>query len=301
MRAEELATEFGVAGVLDFVNTQHGLVKATISLDSVVGELYLQGAQVTAWRLRDERPVLFTSPKSAFCARAGDPRRHPDHIPVVRSESARAHGATARLRAHRDLAPRRGRNRGEQIADHDPQSHRRRCRLDDLAGAISRDLHRDLRTDSFIAARRAEPREASDRLRRGNPPEPYRDIIRVWGLLAHRRPARRAGPRLWCGMGRSGVGARGRAGAERRGRSGEGAPGYGRTDWRLSAADAGVIASPCRSSTPCDGNAVLQIRSAPSTPSADCSTRRCFEGKDSRRIAVYRRGNLLGRRHRGRV
>jgi hypothetical protein len=33
MRAEELATEFGVAGVLDFVNTQHGLVKATISLD----------------------------------------------------------------------------------------------------------------------------------------------------------------------------------------------------------------------------------------------------------------------------
>jgi hypothetical protein len=66
MRAEELATEFGVAGVLDFVNTQHGLVKATISLDGVVGELYLQGAQVTAWRLRDERPVLFTSPKSAF-------------------------------------------------------------------------------------------------------------------------------------------------------------------------------------------------------------------------------------------
>jgi glucose-6-phosphate 1-epimerase len=66
MRAEELATEFGVAGVLDFVNTQHGLVKATIALDGVVGELYLQGAQVTAWWLRDERPVLFTSPKSAF-------------------------------------------------------------------------------------------------------------------------------------------------------------------------------------------------------------------------------------------
>jgi hypothetical protein len=33
--------------------------------------------------------------------------------------------------------------------------------------------------------------------------------------------------------------------------------------------------------------------------SADCSTRRCFEGKDSRRIAVCRRGNLLGHRHRG--
>lgn len=39
MGAEELAAEFGVAGVLDFVNTQHGLVKAAISLDGVVGEL----------------------------------------------------------------------------------------------------------------------------------------------------------------------------------------------------------------------------------------------------------------------
>src|SRR5262252_11082890 len=66
MRVEELATDFGVAGVLDFVRTQHGLVKATISLDGVVGELYLQGAQVTAWRPSDERPVLFTSPNSAF-------------------------------------------------------------------------------------------------------------------------------------------------------------------------------------------------------------------------------------------
>ena len=66
MRVEELATEFGVAGVLDFVETQHGLVKAAISLESMVGELYLQGAQVTAWRLRDERPVLFASPNSSF-------------------------------------------------------------------------------------------------------------------------------------------------------------------------------------------------------------------------------------------
>ena len=66
------------------------------------GELYLQGAQVTAWRLRDERPVLFTSPKSAF-APGGDPRRHPDDIPVVRPESARAHSDTARVRAHRDV------------------------------------------------------------------------------------------------------------------------------------------------------------------------------------------------------
>ena len=66
MQAEELTAEFGIAGVLDFVETEHGLVKTRISLDGVTGELYLQGAQVTARRPSDERPVLFTSPNSAF-------------------------------------------------------------------------------------------------------------------------------------------------------------------------------------------------------------------------------------------
>ena len=66
MRAEELTAEFCITGVLDFVETEHGLVKARISLDGVTGELYLQGAQVTAWQPPDERPVLFTSPNSAF-------------------------------------------------------------------------------------------------------------------------------------------------------------------------------------------------------------------------------------------
>jgi glucose-6-phosphate 1-epimerase len=66
MRAEELTAEFGIAGILDFGETEHGLVKAAISLDGVTAELFLQGAQVTAWRPSDERPVLFTSPNSAF-------------------------------------------------------------------------------------------------------------------------------------------------------------------------------------------------------------------------------------------
>jgi glucose-6-phosphate 1-epimerase len=66
MRAEELTAEFGIAGVLDFSETEHGLVRAAISFDGLTGELYLQGAQVTAWRPPDERPVLFTSPNSAF-------------------------------------------------------------------------------------------------------------------------------------------------------------------------------------------------------------------------------------------
>ena len=66
MQAEELTAEFSIAGILDFVETEHGLVKAAISLDGISGELYLQGAQLTAWRPPGERPVLFTSPNSAF-------------------------------------------------------------------------------------------------------------------------------------------------------------------------------------------------------------------------------------------
>ena len=31
MQAEELTAEFGIAGILDFVQTEHGLVKAAIS------------------------------------------------------------------------------------------------------------------------------------------------------------------------------------------------------------------------------------------------------------------------------
>jgi glucose-6-phosphate 1-epimerase len=66
MRAEELTAKFGIAGILDFVETEHGLVKAAISLEGMAGELYLQGAQLTAWQPTGERPVLFTSPNSLF-------------------------------------------------------------------------------------------------------------------------------------------------------------------------------------------------------------------------------------------
>jgi glucose-6-phosphate 1-epimerase len=66
MQAAELTAEFGIACILDFVETEHGLVKATISLDGISGELFLQGAHLTAWQPPGERPVLFTSPNSAF-------------------------------------------------------------------------------------------------------------------------------------------------------------------------------------------------------------------------------------------
>ena len=66
MRAEELTAQFGIAGILDFEETEDGLAKAMISLDGMVGELYLQGAQLTAWQLPNERPVEMGEVKRGF-------------------------------------------------------------------------------------------------------------------------------------------------------------------------------------------------------------------------------------------
>jgi glucose-6-phosphate 1-epimerase len=96
MRAEEFTAEFGITGVLDFVETEHGLVKAAISLDGLTGELYLQGGQVTAWQPPDERPVLFTSPNSAFAPgraiRGGIPIVFPWFGPSRHTPTAPQHG-----------------------------------------------------------------------------------------------------------------------------------------------------------------------------------------------------------------
>ena len=106
MRAEELTAEFGITGVLDFVETGHGLVKARISLDNVTGELYLQGAQVTAWQPPDERPVLFTSPNSAFAPgraiRGGIPIIFPWFGPSRHTPTAPQHGFARTATWHLD-------------------------------------------------------------------------------------------------------------------------------------------------------------------------------------------------------
>jgi glucose-6-phosphate 1-epimerase len=68
MEAAELAAEFGIAGVLDFTET-NGLVRALISLEGIGGEIYLQGAQLTAWQPPGERPVIFTSPNRVIAPR----------------------------------------------------------------------------------------------------------------------------------------------------------------------------------------------------------------------------------------
>ena len=163
MQAEDLTAEFGIAGVLDFVETEHGLVKATISLDGISGELYLQGAHLATWQPPGERPVLFTSPNSAFAPGTAIRGGIPIIFPWF-AQPPRASGAAAWVRAYRTMASRRGRNHRPRVADPDLQSRRRRCRLAVLAGAVSRNLHRGLRANPVVAARRAKPGDASDHL-----------------------------------------------------------------------------------------------------------------------------------------
>ena len=96
MQAETLTAEFGIAGILDFVETEDGLVKAVISLDGMAGELYLQGAHLTAWQPRGARPVLFTSPNSGFAPgraiRGGIPVIFPWFGPSRHAAAAPQHG-----------------------------------------------------------------------------------------------------------------------------------------------------------------------------------------------------------------
>ena len=106
MQAEELTAEFGIAGILDFVETEHGLIKAAISLDGVAGELYLQGAHLTAWQPPGERPVLFASPNSAFAPgraiRGGIPIIFPWFGPNRHAPAAPQHGFARTTTWHLD-------------------------------------------------------------------------------------------------------------------------------------------------------------------------------------------------------
>ena len=61
MNAATLASQFSIAGALDFVDTENGLAKAVVSCGGMTGELFLQGAQVTQWQPAGARPVVFLS------------------------------------------------------------------------------------------------------------------------------------------------------------------------------------------------------------------------------------------------
>jgi glucose-6-phosphate 1-epimerase len=96
MTAAALAAEFGIAGALEFAETEHGLVKVLVSISGTIGELYLQGAQVTGWSPPGGAPVLFTSPESAFIParpiRGGVPVIFPWFGPHARLAAAPQHG-----------------------------------------------------------------------------------------------------------------------------------------------------------------------------------------------------------------
>lgn len=64
MNAAELASRFRIAGMLDFAEAGEGLTKAVVTRGGVRGELFLQGAQVTAWQPADAPPVIFLSPRA---------------------------------------------------------------------------------------------------------------------------------------------------------------------------------------------------------------------------------------------
>ena len=62
---DQLNASFAIPGILSF--DEHGsLIRARITTPACIGELYLQGAHVTAWQPANEQPVLFLSEKSAF-------------------------------------------------------------------------------------------------------------------------------------------------------------------------------------------------------------------------------------------
>jgi glucose-6-phosphate 1-epimerase len=57
---------FEIPNAVRFETGSGGLARAIVSTPAAEGELYLQGAHVTHWAPRGQRPVLFVSSKSSF-------------------------------------------------------------------------------------------------------------------------------------------------------------------------------------------------------------------------------------------
>jgi glucose-6-phosphate 1-epimerase len=61
-----LTNNFSIPGILRFSQTEHGLLRASITTPACCAELYLQGAHLTQWQPKSGRPVLFLSERSVF-------------------------------------------------------------------------------------------------------------------------------------------------------------------------------------------------------------------------------------------
>lgn len=66
MSAAKPASQFDIPNALRFEDTPGGLLRAVISTPAAEADVYMQGAHVTHWTPRGQRPVLFVSPKSLF-------------------------------------------------------------------------------------------------------------------------------------------------------------------------------------------------------------------------------------------
>jgi glucose-6-phosphate 1-epimerase len=68
MELQELTDHFAIPGVLAFDESEHGLIRATVTTPLCSAELYLHGAHLTAWQPAGHEPVLFLSERSEFAA-----------------------------------------------------------------------------------------------------------------------------------------------------------------------------------------------------------------------------------------
>jgi len=75
---DQLNASFAIPGILSF-DEHGGLIRARITTPACSGELYLQGAHITAWQPASEEPMLFLSERSAFAP--GEPIR--GGVPIV--------------------------------------------------------------------------------------------------------------------------------------------------------------------------------------------------------------------------
>src|SRR5580704_13587035 len=96
MHAAKLANQFDIPNALRFEDMAGGLVRAVISTPAAEADLYLQGAHLTHWTPRGQRPVLFLSAKSLFtpgkAIRGGVPVIFPWFGPRGDGKPGPAHG-----------------------------------------------------------------------------------------------------------------------------------------------------------------------------------------------------------------
>jgi glucose-6-phosphate 1-epimerase len=96
MHGSKLAEQFAIPNALRFEDAPGGLVRAVISTPATEADVYLQGAHVTHWTPRGQRPVLFVSPRSLFvpgkAIRGGMPVIFPWFGPRGDGKPGPAHG-----------------------------------------------------------------------------------------------------------------------------------------------------------------------------------------------------------------